>query len=230
MDRRLTAAELRVLGSMIEKEFVTPDNYPLTLNALRVACNQKSSREPVVSFDEATVLEALESLRELGLAWEIESPENRVLKYKHSFDRAFRLDKDDMAILCVLMLRGPQTQGELKTRTARMREFDALSEIMKILERLSIREEGALVERLPRQPGQKEARYRHLLLDPRAASMPSEIVNEANEDPESDWEAPRPTTFAERDRLESLEAELADLRGEVRELRNMLESFRRQFE
>src|SRR5215468_9190840 len=152
--------ELRVLGCLIEKQRATPDTYPLSLNALRLACNQSTNRDPVVDYDEPTIRRGLDGLSRRGWARLASGPGSRAVKYRHLFDEALRLGDEEMAVLTVLMLRGPQTSGELKQRTERMRRFESLDEIDGVLSGLAERE---LVERQPRRPGQKEDRYAHLL-------------------------------------------------------------------
>ena len=155
-----TAAELRVLGSLIEKQRTTPDAYPLSLNSLRLACNQSTNRDPVVEYDEETIRTAIAHLSRRGWVRLASGPGSRAVKYRHLLDEALGLSRDEVAVLAVLMLRGPQTPGELKARTERLHAFGSAAELEDVLERLLGRE---LAERLPRRPGQKEARYRHLL-------------------------------------------------------------------
>ena len=205
----LTAEEARVVGCLIEKAVTTPQYYPLTLNALVTACNQSSNRNPVVSYDDATVQDALASLREKGLTRIVYSTSNRATKYRHVLDEQLGLEEQELAILDVLMLRGPQTVGELRTRTERLAEFANLGEVESSLDRLAAREEPFVV-RLDRQPGQKEARYAHLLS--------GEPVM-----PEGGFAAEPPVTGARADRLSALEAEVAELREEVARLRELLE-------
>src|SRR5688572_27120810 len=159
----LSAAEVRVLGSLIEKQITTPDYYPLTLNALTNACNQLTNRDPVVSFDETVVVRALDALREKRLATMFTGQESRVAKYKHTLTDALLLTPAEVALLCVLMLRGPQTIGELRTRSERLFSFDTLPEVEETLNALASRQPQALVTKLPRQPGTKESRYAQLL-------------------------------------------------------------------
>jgi uncharacterized protein len=154
------AVELRVLGCLLEKQRTTPDQYPLSLNALRLACNQTTNRDPVVAYDEHEIHDALQRLARRGWTRLASGAGSRAAKYRQLFDEAVGLTDDEVAVLCVLMLRGPQTPGELKQRTARLHPFVGLDEIHQTLERLAARE---LAERLPRRPGQKEERYRHLL-------------------------------------------------------------------
>ncbi len=208
MDWQLDAAETRVLGALLEKEITTPDYYPLSLNALVNACNQKSNRDPVVSYDEATVENALESLRTKGLALRISGGDSRVPKHAQRFTEKLNLGRREAAVLCVLMLRGPQTPGELRGRTERLYAFDDLGSVESTLDRLI---EMEFVVKLPRQAGFKEARYAHILSGepPAAAAAPEEpaAVHAASD----------------RDRIAELEAEIAELRREF-------EDFRRRFE
>lgn len=163
MDFTLDAVEVRVLGSLIEKEIATPEYYPLTLNALVNACNQKQNREPVVNFDEDTVDAALESLRQKRLAATVTGAGIRVPKHRELLTEALNLGRRELALICVLMLRGQQTAGELRDRAGRLHEFTDLEEVDSVLERLIERQPDPLVKRLPRQPGTKEPRYAHLL-------------------------------------------------------------------
>ncbi|HEX8494444.1 MAG TPA: YceH family protein [Pyrinomonadaceae bacterium] len=217
----LNDVEVRVLGSLIEKQMTTPEYYPLTLNALTHACNQISNRDPVVAYDEKTVVRALESLREKNLAYIFYGSESRVPKYKHVVPEVLHLTPQQVALMCVLMLRGPQTVGELRGRTNRLYEFTELSEVEATLEELIRHELQPLVARLPRQPGRKESRYAHLLSGP--------IEVEAQE------AAPRPEparreVLAENEKIARLEAEVLTLRNEVAELRQQFDDFRKQFE
>lgn len=217
----LTAAEVRVLGALIEKQITTPDYYPLTLNALTNACNQLTNREPVVAFDEQTVVRAVDGLREKRLATLYAGAESRVAKYKHTLTDALLLTPGEVALLCVLMLRGPQTLGELRPRTERLYKFDTLPEIEAALEALAARQPQPLVAKLPRQPGTKESRYAQLLAGPgERTATPGEA-------------APAPAaspSVAAPDRITQLEQEVADLRRELAEVRQELASFRRQFD
>jgi uncharacterized protein YceH (UPF0502 family) len=217
----LTDVEVRVLGSLIEKQLTTPEYYPLTLNALTHACNQISNRDPVVAYDEKTVVRALESLREKNLAYIFYGSESRVPKYKHVVPEVLHLSPPQVALMCVLMLRGPQTVGELRGRTTRLYEFKELQEVEAALEELIKHEQQPLVSRLPRQPGRKESRYAHLL------SGPVEVeAQEAEPRPE----AARVAVRAENERIARLEAEVEALRREVTELRQQLDDFRKQFD
>src|ERR1700722_5438892 len=158
----LTEVETRVLGSLVEKEPTTPDYYPLSLNALVNACNQKSNRDPAMNLNEDAVRQALRSLEKEGLAGPADGMDNRVAKFEHRFQEAFNFDRREIAILCELLLRGPQTPGELRSRAERMYPFDDLGQVQSTLQRLAQRE-PPVVKMLPRQPGTKEARYAHLL-------------------------------------------------------------------
>jgi hypothetical protein len=224
----LDEAEVRVLGALIEKQIATPEYYPLTLNALTAACSQKNNRHPVVSYDEATVELAVESLRQKNLAYVFYGAGSRVPKYKHVAAENLQLNAAELALACVLMLRGPQTPGELRDRSARLHEFPGLEEVEAALGSLATRDEPR-VRRLARRPGQKEARYAHLL---------SGEVFEQHEDetPEaaaaaattSASHAPRATTSAER--VLKLEQEVETLRAELDAFRREFETFRKQFD
>jgi uncharacterized protein YceH (UPF0502 family) len=169
----LDPAEIRVLGCLLEKQQTTPDAYPLTLNALRLACNQSTNRYPVVDYDEATVREAAQQLGRRGWARLASYHGSRTAKYRHLLDEALGLDPDERALLCVLMLRGPQTLGELKQRTERLHAFADLGEVEAALERLTARELGRWLERMA---GQKEARYTHLLASEEVGVEPEEAA------------------------------------------------------
>jgi uncharacterized protein YceH (UPF0502 family) len=208
------------LGCLVEKELTTPDYYPLTLNALTNACNQKSNRSPVVSHDEATVVRALDGLREKGLADKIYKAGSRAPKYEHSFPEKFSLSLPEVAVLCELMLRGPQTVGEIRGRADRMYRFRGLEEVEQILDVLMKREQP-LVSKLPRQPGRKEGRYAHLL-----SGMP-EMTEETREMPE---EAATLRVRAENERVAKLEEELAALRAELDALKKAFYELKSQFE
>src|SRR3954451_6926943 len=162
---KLTAAEARVLGSLIEKEIVTPDYYPLSLNALMNACNQRSNREPIMDLDEDDLRQALHGLEAKHLAGRARSADGRVTKYEHWLGEAFNFSRAETALICVLLLRGPQTPGELRGRTERMHRFEEISDVLAGLQKLMERE-PSLVAVLPRQPGTKESRYVHLLSGP----------------------------------------------------------------
>src|SRR5947209_18700742 len=158
ISRSLTAAEARVLGSLIEKEVTTPDYYPLSLNALLNACNQKNNREPVTDMDEEAVRQALHGLEDLGMAGRARGADSRVTKYEHWLGEAYNFSRAETALMCVLLLRGPKTPGELRGRTERMHRFEEISEVLAGLQKLMERE-PPLTVMLPRQPGTKESRY-----------------------------------------------------------------------
>ena len=217
----LNAAEVRVLGSLIEKQVTTPDYYPLTLNALTNACNQLSNRDPVVAFDDTTVVRALDGLRDKRLATLFTGQESRVAKYKHSLNDALLLTPGEIGLLCVLMLRGPQTLAELRTRTERFQPFESLTEVEEALQTLATRQPQPLVVKLPRLPGTKEPRYGHLL------SGPIEVAALTAPPPAE------PATLivrTENDRVAKLEAEVAALRAELSEFKQQVADFRKQFE
>lgn len=207
MDFELHPVEVRVLSSLIEKEITTPEYYPQSLNALVNACNQKSNRDPVVSYDEDTVMQAIELLRNKGLASIITGAGSRVPKYAHRFSEKLNLGRREIAILCELMLRGPQTIGELRTRTERLHRFNDLLEVESLLDRMT-----EFVVKLPRRTGEKESRYGQLFSGP------------------VDNSEPEATPVARTDRIGALEAEIGRLRSEMDELKRQFADFRRQFE
>ncbi|MGC2401378.1 MAG: YceH family protein [Acidobacteriaceae bacterium] len=205
MTIKLSPTAARVLGSLVEKEITTPEDYPLSLNALLNACNQKNNREPVTNLDEDEIRQALHELEDHGLAAAARGTESRVAKYEHRIQEVFNFTRGEIAMVCVLLLRGPQTPGELRGRTERMYRFDELNDVQATLQRLMQREPPLAVI-LPRQPGTKEARYAHLL---------SGEVTEA-------FLAPR-TAEPAGGATAQLEAEVAALRQEVAELREQVE-------
>jgi uncharacterized protein YceH (UPF0502 family) len=209
---QLSPVEARVVGALMEKESTTPDYYPLSLNALINACNQKSNREPVMDLDENTVRDALESLRDKRLAGPTSSADSRVTKYEHRMQEVFNFTRGESALMCVLLLRGPQTPGELRGRTERVHRFEELSDVQSTLQRLMQRT-PALVAMLPRQPGTKEARYTHLF------SGSAEVV--AGNAPES---------HAHESASSHLEEEVRALRNEVEDLKRQFAEFRKQFD
>lgn len=212
----LNETEVRVLGSLIEKQLTTPEYYPMTLNALVAACNQKSNRDPVVSYDESTVVAALDTLRDKNLVYTFHGSTSRVVKYKHMFPNVYELDPPEVAVMAVLMLRGPQTVGEIRGRTDRLHEFTSLPEVQETLDKLAHRDEP-LVVRLERQIGQKDARYAHLLsgeID--VASLPA-----ARE---------RTVTGGQSERIEKLESEIEALKNEFAAFRQEFAEFRKQFD
>ena len=215
-----TAAEIRVVGCLIEKQRTTPDVYPLTLNSLRLACNQSTNRDPVVDYDENTIRSAIERLVQRKWATLASWSNRRSMKYRHTLDGALGLSGAEISVLTVLMLRGPQTPGELKTRTERLHAFDAMDELGATLDGLI---ERRLVERLDRRPGQREERYAHLLGDevgdvaqPVAATAPAQPAAPA---------APAPPPAADDgdvDRIQRIERQLDQLRAEIKALREEL--------
>jgi uncharacterized protein len=220
MDALLNAIEVRVVGSLVEKQMATPEYYPLTLNALVNACNQLTGREPVVAYDERTVARALESLREKQLVWQVSAAGARVSKYEHRLSEKFNLAEQETAVLAVLMLRGPQTVGEIKGRTGRMYDFGELAEVEMTLESL-VTAAPPLVARLARQPGTKESRYAHLLA--------GEVhVEESPAEPRPD--AAVLEVRAENERLAKLEGEVDNLRRQLAELQQQFLDFKRQFD
>ncbi len=223
MNPVLNDVEARVVGSLIEKQVTTPDYYPLTLNALVNACNQIQNRDPVVSYDERTVAAALESLREKNLVYVFYGSDSRVPKYKHVVPEIFRLTPPEVALLCVLLLRGAQTVGELRGRTGRFHEFADLAEVEATLDALA-QKDPPLVRRQPRAPGQKDARYVHLL------SGEPPVVEEAARPASTPSRASRGSSGSDEERITRLENEVETLRGEVSELRRQLDEFRKQFE
>lgn len=226
MDATLSASEVRVLGSLIEKQLSTPDYYPLTLNALMNACNQLSNREPVVSYDEDTVLKAVDGLRKKGLARVITGPEMRVPKYAHNMEDLFNLAVQEIAVLAVLMLRGIQTVGEIRGRSGRLYEFTDLSEVELTLQGLIDRKPQALVARLARQPGTKESRYSHLLAGDVVVEQKETNIKEAVA-----IKPPEITSNIDNDeRIEKLENEVKQLKQQLAALVEQFQEFKRQFE
>jgi uncharacterized protein YceH (UPF0502 family) len=217
----LNEVEVRVLGALVEKQVTTPEYYPLTLNALTQACNQKNNRSPVVTFDEGAVTQALESLRSKNLVYLFYGSTSRVPKYKHMMAEVFGLDSKELAVMCVLMLRGYQTVGELRGRTDRLYDFSGLQEVEETLTSLSVKEPDSLVATLPRRAGQKDVRYAHLL-----SGEPD--VNYQSEPEHS--EPAGMNQSSKSDRLSALEQEVELLRAEVDGMRKEFEEFRKQFE
>jgi hypothetical protein len=222
----LTAAEARVLGALVEKEVTTPEYYPLSLNALVNACNQRSNREPVMNLDEDDVRQALRSLEELLLAGRARSSDGRVTKYEHWLGEAFNFSRAETALICVLLLRGPQTPGELRGRTERLHSFGEIGEVLAGLQKLMDRE-PSLVAVLPRQPGTKESRYAHLLSGgvENIAPAAAPVVTYAQRDSalQIDRAVPGSDAVHER-RIAQLEATVAELREEVTALRQKIDN------
>jgi hypothetical protein len=218
VDILITNIEARVLGALVEKDITTPDYYPLSLNALMNACNQKNNRDPVMNLDEDAVRQALEGLQQQKLAGPARGADSRVTKYEHRIQEVFNFTRAETATICVLLLRGPQTLGELRGRAERMFRFEELSDVQSTLQRLMQRE-PALVKALPRQPGTKEIRYAHLL---------------SGED--EGWMTPTapiasgPSESMDGDRIARMEQELRELRTELADLKQQVAEFRKQFE
>jgi uncharacterized protein len=213
----LNEVEARVLGALLEKEITTPDYYPLSLNALVNACNQKSNRDPVMNLEEDAVRIALRTLHDNSLARSVSAADSRVTKYEHRLQEAFNFDRREASIFCELLLRGAQTPGELRSRAERMHHFDDLGEVQSALQRL-ISRQSPLVKVLARQPGTKESRYIHLL------SGDAEPVT-----PLSVREAPA-VSGAENAKVSQLEFEVAELRRDIADLKQQFAAFRKQFE
>ena len=216
MDVLLSDEEVRVLGCLIEKEMATPEYYPLTLNALVNACNQKTNREPVVSYDEQTVLQAIEDLKNKQLVWQ--SNLSRVVKYEEHFVKDFTYSNKEAAVMCILMLRGPQTVGEIRGRTERLHNFESLEEVHHTLESLASLDH---VVRLARQPGRKEARYSHVLCGQGGGA--NKVV------PTCEDLSPQ-NASDNRARIELLEEKVEVLSSELDELKKLFLSFKEEFE
>jgi hypothetical protein len=213
MDTNLDTIEVRVLGSLIEKELATPEYYPLSLNALTNACNQKSNREPVVSYDEQTVQSVVDGLVQKGLLFKSEV--GRVPKYEERFTRKHNFINRESAVLCILLLRGPQTIGEVRGRTARLCTFESLEEVQETLNRL---EEWHIVQQLPRQPGQKESRFIHLLAaEPELQEIEPVLMAGSVAGPESEHD-------------EKIEREIEALRNDLENLKRDFLEFKKRFE
>jgi uncharacterized protein YceH (UPF0502 family) len=218
METKLTDTEVRVLGALIEKDITTPEYYPLSLNALINACNQKSNRDPVMQLGEDAVRDALEGLQQQRMAGPARGADTRVTKYEQRLQEVFNFTRPEIAVLCVLLLRGPQTPGELRGRAERMHHFEALDDVQSALQKLMQRE-PPLAKVLPRQPGTKESRYAHLFAgNVIEAEAPIDISVAGERNP------------ADAERLARLEGEVAELRREVGEVKDQLERFRKQFD
>lgn len=217
MDILLNEVEARIVGCLIEKEATTPEYYPLTLNALINACNQKSNRFPMVEYDEKTVNQALEALREKNIVYVFYGSTSRVPKYKHILPKLLEIDLHEVAILCVLMLRGFQTIGELRDRTGRIYEFVSLDEVHQTLEELKKREEPLVFE-IPKQPGQKESRFAHLL----SGEISAEMLEISSHTPSGNQ--------SKQEQLAKLESEIEELKTNFTSLRAEFEEFKKQFE
>jgi uncharacterized protein YceH (UPF0502 family) len=217
---QLTDNEVRVLGSLVEKQVTTPEYYPLTLNSLTAACNQKNNRNPVTSLTEAEVEQALDSLREKNLAYVFHGSTSRVPKFKHVAPEVLQLNPAELAVVCVLMLSGPQTMGEIRTRGSRLHEFPGLEEVEQALHELSTRESEPLVTKLPRQAGQKDARFAHLLSGPPNV----EALVEAPSASRAGHRA------SEAERIAKLEEQVNSLNDQVTNLSAQFDQFKKQFE
>lgn len=215
MDDILNEIEIRVLGSLIEKEKATPEYYPLSLNALTNACNQKSNRNPVVSYDETTVIQAIDSLKEKKFVWR--SDAGRVTKYSQNFIKIKNLIDKEAAVLCLLFLRGPQTIGELRGRSERLYRFEDMDEVKETLESLA---EMEMVTHLPKMPGRKEARYTHLLSGEPETTQDYGIPFEVNQT----------QSTPQNTRIENLENDIVLLREELNELRKEFTEFKKMFD
>jgi uncharacterized protein len=216
----LTDIEVRVLGSLIEKQVTTPEYYPLTLNSLTLACNQKNNRNPVTSLTETEVDQALTTLRDKNLAYVFHGSNSRVPKYKHVMPEIFHLNPAELAVICVLMLSGAQTVGEIRGRASRLHNFAGLEEVEQTLQSLSTKDPDALVTKLPRQAGQKEARFAHLLTGEVAAEQLTAELPSHKE--------PRSANTSER--VERLEQQVETLGTQVEDLSRQFAEFKKQFE
>ena len=215
----LNEVEARVVGSLVEKQLTTPEYYPLTLNALAAACNQKSNRDPVMSLDETAIMSAIDMLRDKNLVYLFYGSTSRTVKYKHMLPSVYDLDAAGVAVIAVLLLRGPQTIGELRERTGRLHEFGGLGEVQETLDGL-IRRDEPLITQLERQAGQKESRYAHLLS--------GAVVQERSAAPgrvQTSGGAP-----GGNERIEKLESDVETLRSELATFRAMFDEFRKQFD
>jgi uncharacterized protein YceH (UPF0502 family) len=218
MDILLDEVETRVLGSLVEKELTTPEYYPLSLNALVNACNQKSNRDPVMNLDEDAVRDALRTLDKKGLAGPADNMVSRVSKYEHRLQEAYNFTRHEIALLSELLLRGPQTPGELRSRADRMHKFDDLGIVQSTLQRL-MKREPPLVKVLPRQPGTKEARYAHLLSGDVEPPPPESTAGVAVT-----------SSASSSERIARLEDQVASLQSEIADLKQHFATFRKQFE
>jgi uncharacterized protein len=220
MSTTLSENEVRVLGALIEKQITTPEYYPLTLNALTAACNQKNNRNPVMSLTEGEVERALDSLREKNLAYVFHGSTSRVPKFKHVAPEVLHLNPAELAVMCVLMLSGAHTVGEIRTRAARLYEFKGMEEVDETLHALSAREDDPLVVKLPRQLGQKDARFTHLLAgqpDVEESAEPVQASRTVRREPEGD-------------RVTKLEQQVQTLTQQIEALTAQFEEFKKQFE
>jgi len=221
MDYELDAIQARILGVLIEKQMATPDYYPMTLNALINACNQKTNRDPVMNLEQAEVEQALGALREHRLVWQVMTHGSRISKYEHNMKEAAEFSRRDLALLCELLLRGAQTAGELRARTARLTEFHGLAAVEHTLKKLSEHERGPFVIKLPRRPGHKENRYAHLFSEMDEAEITAEpLIAETGHRKENADSGP----------IDALEKRVNDLETELNSLREQFLEFKREFE
>ncbi len=220
MEIKLSPVEQRILGVLIEKEMSTPDYYPMTFNALINACNQKTNRAPVMNLNDADVESALNTLRGAHLVWQIATHGSRVPKYEHNLKETADFSRREQAIICELLLRGPQTPGELRSRTTRLIEFESLPEVEFNLQKLMNHEKGPFVTRLPRLPGRKEHRFAHLFGDIDEAAL--------QETPYVAADGPARTGTGQR--MEALEERVEELTRRLDALQEAFETFKRQFE
>lgn len=224
MNPTLNEYELRALGALVEKQIATPDYYPMTLNALANACNQKNHRDPVVSYDETIVAKALDGLRGKNLAYVFHGSEARTPKYGHLFPKAFDLSEAEVPLMCVLILRGPQTSGELRSRTQHLRSYESLAEVETLLQGLSLRD-NPLVVKAARQPGSRESRFAHLLGGPveiDQREIPQHQIPLAPSAPSVQQ------AQAGNDKTAKLEEEIASLRQELDELKQQFAEFKKE--
>jgi len=212
----INETEARILGSLVEKQLTTPEYYPLTLNALTAACNQKSNRDPAMSLDESAILAAIDTLRDKNLVYLFYGSGSRSVKYKHMLPNVYELEPPAVALIALLLLRGPQTAGEMRGRADRLYPFSSIGEVQETLDELAGRSEP-LVVRLERQPGQKEARYAHLL----SGEIDTAAFATRSQTPAND---PRSNS-----RVDALEEELSGLKSEIAELREEFNRFKEQF-
>lgn len=220
---KFSLLESRVLGALMEKAITTPEYYPLTLNSLTLACNQKTSRDPVTSFDEDEVLYGLDQLRDNGLVLRVDVSGSRVPKFRHTLTDKWELDSPSYALLCVLFLRGPQTLGQLRQRTDRLYAFDSLNEVQSTLEAMSDREDEPqiLVQRLPKSPRSKEIRYQHAFTD---------LPDIAQEEVTMDESGETISTNASVSPISTIEKRVVELESQLRDLQSQFDDFKRQFE
>ncbi|MGA7919258.1 MAG: YceH family protein [Candidatus Acidiferrales bacterium] len=234
MDIQLTEIEARVLGALVEKEITTPEYYPLSLNALVNACNQKSNREPAMNLDDETVVQAMRSLDDFELAGAANTTDSRVRKYEHRLQEVFNFTRPETAVLCVLLLRGAQTPGELRGRAERMYRFEELNDVQATLQKL-MNHEPPLAKVLPRQPGTKESRYMHLLCgDVGRPSVPDARVFDASSEGSAlsrgSYNGRARAVGNDGDRFKRLESEVAKLQDEIAEIKQQFAQFKKQFE